>query len=91
MTAHISLIFQILSDQQGILLIPSATGHGKQVLIYPLSLSICILDIIYDFCYVLPPIIILVCICFMLQFSVLLYQAILCLNISTIYYLFKQS
>lgn len=63
----------------------------KKALIAPLSMSICILDIIYDFCYVLPLIIVLVSICFMLQFSMFLYQAVLCLNISTVYYLFKQS
>lgn len=89
--AHISLIFQILRDQQGILLIPSATGHGQEALIYPLSLSICILDINYYFCYILPLFIVLVYICFMLQFSMLLCQAVLCFNRFTVYYLFKQS
>lgn len=89
--AHISLIFQILRDQQGMLLIPSATGCGKEALIDTLSLLICILDIIYDFCYVLPLVIAVVCICFMLQFSMLLCQVVLFLNKSTVYYLFKQS
>lgn len=90
--AHLfSLIFQILRDQQGILLIPSAIRHGKEALIYPLYLSICFLDITYDFCYVLHLVIVLLCICFVLQFSMLLCQAVLCLNISTVYYLFNQS